>query len=302
MGKVAFVFSGQGDQFPGMGKELAEQYPSAAEVFEMCDQIRPGTSALCFEGTAEELRETKNTQPCLFAMELAAAAVLREMGITPDAVAGFSLGELTACAASGAVEPEVGFRLVCRRGELMQQAAEKQETAMAAVVKLTQAQVEELCGTYENVYPVNFNYPGQVSVAGLGTEMASFAADVKAAGGRAIPLKVKGAFHTPFMAEASEEFARELGKVEFHKNSVDLYSDVTAQPYGDDMEGLLARQMCSPVRWEDLIHNMIADGIDTFVEIGPGKTLSNMITRIDSGVKTFSVSEMSAVLAGVCAC
>lgn len=302
MGKVAFVFSGQGDQFPGMGKELAEQYPSAVEVFEMCDKIRPGTSAMCFEGTAEELRETRNTQPCLFAMELAAATVLQEMGIEPDAVAGFSLGELTACTVSGAIDAETGFQLVCRRGELMQQAAEKQETTMAAVVRLTQKQVEELCGKYENVYPVNFNYPGQISVAGLGTEMAAFAADVKAAGGRAIPLKVKGAFHTPFMAEASDEFAKELAAVEFGENSVELYSNVTAQPYEGDIEGLLGRQMCSPVRWEDLIRNMIADGIDTFVEIGPGKTLSNMITRIDPEVKTMSVSEMSAVLAGVCAC
>lgn len=302
MGKVAFVFSGQGDQFPGMGKELAEQYPSAAEVFEMCDRIRPGTSAMCFEGTAEELRETRNTQPCLFAMELAAATVLQEMGIEPDAVAGFSLGELTACTVSGAVDAETGFQLVCRRGELMQQAAEKQETSMAAVMRLTQEQVEELCGKYENVYPVNFNYPGQISVAGLGTEMTEFAADVKAAGGRAIPLKVKGAFHTPFMAEASDEFAKELAAVEFGENSIELYSDVTALPYGDDIEGLLGRQMCSPVRWENLIRNMIADGIDTFVEIGPGKTLSNMIARIDSDVKTFSVSEMSAVLAGVSVC
>lgn len=302
MGKVAFVFSGQGDQFPGMGKELAEQYPSAAEVFEMCDRIRPGISAMCFEGTAEELRETRNTQPCLFAMELAAATVLQEMGIEPDAVAGFSLGELTACTVSGAVDAETGFQLVCRRGELMQQAAEKQETSMAAVMRLTQEQVEELCGKYENVYPVNFNYPGQISVAGLGTEMTEFAADVKAAGGRAIPLKVKGAFHTPFMAEASDEFAKELAAVEFGENSIELYSDVTALPYGDDIEGLLGRQMCSPVRWENLIRNMIADGIDTFVEIGPGKTLSNMIARIDSDVKTFSVSEMSAVLAGVSVC
>lgn len=302
MGKVAFVFSGQGDQFPGMGKELAEQYPSAAEVFEMCDKIRPGTSAMCFEGTVEELRETRNTQPCLFAMELAAATVLQEMGIEPDAVAGFSLGELTACTVSGAVDAETGFRLVCRRGELMQQAAEKQETTMAAVMRLTQEQVEVLCEKYENVYPVNFNYPGQISVAGLGTEMSEFAADVKAVGGRAIPLKVKGAFHTPFMAEASDQFAKELAEVEFGENSVELYSDVTAQPYEDDVEGLLGRQMCSPVRWEDLIRNMIADGIDTFVEIGPGKTLSNMITRIDSEVKIMSVSEMSAVLAGVRAC
>lgn len=302
MGKVAFVFSGQGDQFPGMGKELAEQYSCAADVFAMCDRIRPGTSAMCFEGTAEELRETRNTQPCLYAMELAAASVLLEAGIKPDAVAGFSLGELTAGAVAGAMEPETGFRLVCRRGELMQQAAEKQETTMAAVVKLTREQVVELCGKYDNVYPVNFNYPGQISVAGLGTEMADFANDVKAAGGRAIPLKVTGAFHTPFMAEASEEFTKELAAVNFCKNTVKLYSDVTAQPYGEDIEGLLARQMCSPVRWEELIRNMIADGVDTFIEIGPGKTLCNMIGRIDPSVSTYCVADIPAFLAEAKAC
>lgn len=302
MGKVAFVFSGQGDQFPGMGKELAEQYPAAAEVFAMCDEIRPGTSAMCFWGTAEELRETCNTQPCLCAMELATVAVLREMGVEPDAVAGFSLGELTACAVSGALDARTAFRLVCRRGELMQQAAEKQETAMAAVVRLTQEQVEALCAEYENVYPVNFNYPGQITVAGLKTEMEAFAADVKAAGGRAIPLKVKGAFHTPFMAEASQAFARELKMAQFEKASIELYSNVTAQPYGDDVKGLLGRQMCSPVRWEEQVRNMIADGVDTFIEVGPGKTLTNMIARIDSGVRVMPASELSAALveAGVC--
>ena len=167
MGKIAFVFSGQGDQHPGMGKELVDQYPAAAEVFALCDQVRPGTSQQCFEGTEEELKETKNTQPCLFAMELAAAAVLMEKGIKPDAVAGFSLGEVAAATAAGVADLETGFRLVCKRGEVMQQAAEKQETSMAAVVKLTEEQVMEVCGQHPQVYPVNFNCPGQSSVAGL---------------------------------------------------------------------------------------------------------------------------------------
>ena len=164
MGKIAFVFSGQGDQYPGMGKELAEKYPPAASVYEMCDSVRPGTSAQCFYGTEEELKETKNTQPCLFAVELAAASVLMEKGIKPDAAAGFSLGEVVAATVAGVFDNETGFRLVCRRGELMQREAEKFDTSMAAVVRLTREQLEELCGKYSNIYPVNFNCPGQITV------------------------------------------------------------------------------------------------------------------------------------------
>lgn len=302
MGKIAFVFSGQGDQYPGMGKALAEQYPSAAAVFERCDQLRPGTSAQCFDGTEEELTETKNTQPCLFAMELAAAAVLCEAGIKPDAVAGFSLGEVVACTVAGTVDEETGFRLVCKRGELMQQAAEKQDTAMAAVVKLTQDEVETICRRYSAVYPVNFNCPGQITVAGLSSQMPDFSADVKAAGGRAIPLKVKGGFHSPFMKEAAAAFEKELERVSFRKGGITLYSNVTAQPYTEDIKDLLSEQICKPVRWEEIIRNMIASGIDTFIEIGPGKTLTNMIGKIDLGVKRYAVSDLSVILSEVKSC
>lgn len=299
MGRIAFVFSGQGDQFSGMGKDLAEQYTTAAAVFEQCDQIRPGTSSQCFSGTEEELKETKNTQPCLFAMEMAAAAVLNEAGITPEAVAGFSLGEVVACTAAGIVDLKTGFRLVCKRGELMQQAAEKHDTAMAAVVKLPTEKVEELCNKFSEVYPVNFNCPGQITVAGLASQMPEFSAEVKGAGGRALPLKVKGAFHSPFMKEASEAFAKELSKVFFLPGSAALYSNVTAEPYSDDIAGLLSRQICSPVHWENLIRNMIASGIDTFIEIGPGKTLTNMIKKIDGNVRTYSVCDLSVILSEV---
>ena len=145
MGKVAFVFSGQGDQYPGMGRELVKKYPAAAQLYALCDRLRPGTSAQCFGGSEEELRETKNTQPCLYAMELAAAEVLKEQGIVPDAVAGFSLGEVAAAAVSGLFDAETGFRLVCTRGRLMQQEAERFDTAMVAVIRLTPEQVQEVC-------------------------------------------------------------------------------------------------------------------------------------------------------------
>jgi len=294
MGKIAFVFSGQGDQFPGMGKDLYEKYPVAQKIYDLCDEIRPGTSAQCFTGTEEELKETKNTQPCLIAMELAAASVLVEKGIRPDVVAGFSLGEVVAATVSGAFNNETGFRLVCKRGELMQCEAEKFDTSMAAVVKLTPEQVQEVCDKYSNVYPVNFNCPGQITVSGLSSQMTDFFADVKAAGGRAIPLKVKGAFHSPFMNEAAKAFAEELKKAEIKERTITLYSNMTAEPYGDDVVGLLSSQICSPVQWEKIIRNMVSDGVDTFIEIGPGKTLTNMIKKISADVKAVNITEFLA--------
>ena len=291
MGKIAFVFSGQGDQYPGMGKELAGRYPAAARVYEMCERLRPGTSAQCFGGAEEELKETRNTQPCLFAVELAAASVLMEKGVIPDAVAGFSLGEIVAATVSGIFDNETGFQLVCRRGELMQREAEKYDTSMAAVVKLTPEKVQEVCAKYPDIYPVNFNCPGQITVSGLSEQMPDFFADVKAAGGRALPLKVKGAFHSPFMNKAAETFAEELARAEIKEGSVPLYSDLTAGPYDGDTVGMLSQQICNPVQWEKLIRNMIADGVDTFIEIGPGKTLTNMIRKISADVKAISVDD-----------
>ncbi|MDO4483839.1 MAG: ACP S-malonyltransferase [Clostridia bacterium] len=294
MGKVTFVFSGQGDQHPGMGKALYEQYPAARAVFDMCESIRPGTIRQCFEGTEEELKETANTQPCLFAMELAAARVLMDKGITPDAVAGFSLGEVVAAAVSGMMTDAEAFRLVCRRGELMQQAADQHDTAMAAVVKLTAEQVEALCANYAQVYPVNYNCPGNITVSGLREELTAFSADVKAAGGRALPLKVKGAFHSPFMASASEAFYQALQQAELKTPAIALYANKTAMPYEGDAAVLLSQQICSPVRWEQTIRNLMAAGVDTFVEIGPGKTLTNMIKKITAEAKAVTCDEYLA--------
>ncbi len=294
MGKIAFVFSGQGDQYPGMGKELWEKYSIAKKIYALCDRIRPGTSAQCFYGTEEELKETKNTQPCLFAIELAEASVLLEKGIVPDAVAGFSLGEVVAATVSGAFDNETGFRLVCKRGKLMQHEAEKFDTSMAAVVKLTAEQTQKICSKYSDIYPVNFNCPGQTTVSGLSSQMNDFFADVKEAGGRAVPLKVKGAFHSPFMDEAAKAFAQELSCADVKKQTITLYSNMTAEPYKDDVPGLLSKQICNPVQWEKLIRNMETNGVDTFIEIGPGKTLTNMIKKISADVKTVSAAEYLA--------
>ncbi len=294
MDKIAFVFSGQGDQFPGMGKELYERYAVAKEIFDSCDRLRPGTSFQCFNGTEDELKETRNTQPCLFAMELASASVLIEKGIVPQAVAGFSLGEVVAATVSGLFDNNAGFRLVCKRGELMQDEAEKHDTSMAAVVKLTPVQVQELCNRYSAVYPVNFNCPGQITVAGLSSQISVFLTDVKRAGGKAVLLKVNAAFHSPFMSDTAKAFAAELARTDIKAPTIPIYSDFTAEPYGDDVIRLLSAQICNPVQWEKLIRNMITDGADTFVEIGPGRTLTNMIRKTDTDVKAVSLAEYLA--------
>lgn len=295
MGRIAIVFPGQGAQYVGMGKELTEISPAAAEVFRWLDEIRPGTSAQCFTGSEEALLETKITQPCMFAVEMAAAAALNEAGIYADMAAGFSLGELAALSYTKIVDTSTTFELVCRRGELMQNAAEVVDTSMAAVVRMNNAAVEETCSQFEGVYPVNYNCPGQVAVAGLAGKMAEFSAAVKAAGGRAIPLKVNGGFHSPFMAEAAEAFRELLKSVDFCGPIIPLYSNVTGLPYGDNYEELLAKQICSPVRWESIVRNMIASGADTFIEVGPGTTLSGLIGKIDKNVRTFSVCDKDSL-------
>ncbi len=298
MGKIAFVFSGQGDQFPGMGKEMYDKYPVARSIYDLCDGIRPGTSNQCFNGTEEELKETKNTQPCLFAMELAAAQVLLEKGVRPQMVAGFSLGEVVAATVSGTFDNETGFRLVCKRGELMQSAAEKFDTSMAAVMKMSAEDLQKVCDKYENVYPVNFNCPGQITVSGLSSQMQPFFAEVKEAGGRAIPLKVKGAFHSPFMKDAAEAFAKELENAEVKERSITLYSNRTAKPYGEEVRELLSSQICNPVQWEKIVRDMIEEGVDTFIEIGPGKTLTNMIKKINGEVKAVTVMDYISEVEG----
>lgn len=291
MGKVAFVFSGQGDQYPGMGSELLSSL-AAKKMFGLCDEIRPGTLKQCLEGTQEELKETVNTQPCLYALELSLASALEETGIHADAAAGFSLGEIAAAAWAGLYTPETGFRLVVNRGQLMQKAAQQDDTAMAAVLKLSKDQVEDLCSRRTGLYPVNFNCPGQIAVSGLREELTPFLADVKAAGGRAVPLKVRGAFHSPFMAEAARKFGETLKTASFQKPAMPLYSDLTGEVYGENPMELLSKQICSPVQWESLIRNMIADGTDTFIEIGPGRTLTNLIHKIDPEVTAVTGREM----------
>ena len=174
----------------------------------------------------------------------------------------------------------------------MQEAAETVDTAMAAVLKLAPDAVEEICKDFPGMYPVNYNCPGQLSVSGRADQMPDFGAAVKAAGGRMIPLKVRAAFHSPYMEQAAKDFRLELDRAAMRQGEIPLYSNLTASPYTEDAVDLLSRQIASPVRWEELIRRMIADGFDTFWEIGPGQTLTNMIRRIDPAVTARSVREI----------
>lgn len=293
MARIGIVFAGQGTQAPGMGKSLSEASKAAAEVFDRVDELRPGTKALCFEGPAEELNRTKNTQPCLWAVEMAAAEALKEAGLlVKDTVAaGFSLGEIAALTYAEAADFETGFELVCRRAELMEAAAAKEEAGMAAVLKLDAPAVEKICERFEHIWPVNYNCPGQVAAAGLKSEMDEFAAAVKEAGGRARILNVAGAFHSPMMQEASEGFLPVVEKAKLKKPEIPLYSNYTGVPYEDGMAEILCKQICSPVRWQAIVEHMASQGVDTFVEVGPGKTLSGLIGRTVPEARTLQVSD-----------
>ena len=289
MGKIAFVFSGQGAQYTGMGKELYECSPAAKAVFDMADSIRQGTSAQCFEADKETLSITVNTQPCVFTADLAAAAAVAEKGIKPDYLAGFSLGEIAALGFGGVMSYEEAFRLVCKRGELMDKAAKENEGAMVAVMKLIPEKVEELAKQFDNTYPVNYNSPAQTVVATTKENADKLVEAVKAEKGKGIKLAVSGAFHSPFMRSAAEGLGEYLADKELEKPVIPIYSNVTAQPYGDDIKQLIKSQAESPVQWQKTVENLIAEGVDTFIEVGVGKTLAGLIKKINKDVRVFNV-------------
>ncbi|MDD5901047.1 MAG: ACP S-malonyltransferase [Lachnospiraceae bacterium] len=289
MGKIAFLFSGQGAQHPGMGKDLYDNYKEVAALFDAAEALRPGTLAQMFEGDEETLRNTANTQPCLYLADLAAALAMKNAGIVPDMVAGFSLGEIPALAFAGAYTAETGFQVAVARGSHMADAAAKAPAGMAAIVKLPNETVEELASHYSNVYPVNYNCTGQLVVAGSTDELPQFYEEVKAAGGRALPLKVGGGFHSPFMTPAVAEFEKDLTQFEIQTPSLPIYANLTAAPYGDNVRETMCAQVNHPVLWERIILSMAEQGVTTFIETGVGNTLQKLVDKIVPDAKSYAV-------------
>lgn len=295
MGKIAFVFSGQGAQYPGMGKDFYQNNAAVKDFFDAAEALRPGTLKMMFEGTSKELSQTKNTQPSVYLVDMAAAIVMREQGVQPQAVAGFSLGEVAAAAFGGYFSALDGFSLVLKRANLMENALEHAQTGMAAVLKLSNLTVETLCRQIENLYPVNYNCPGQLVVAGKKSALTALKSAVEAEKGRLVPLAVSGAFHSPYMRQAAGEFARELQDFPFSEGEIPVYSNTTARPYENPKEQL-ARQIESPVLWENTIRNMAADGFDTFIEVGPGKTLCGLIVKTCPQATVYHVEDSESAV------
>ncbi len=285
MAKIGIIFPGQGAQYPGMGEKLYEAYPEIRELYENAEKIFPGITEISFHGTADDLKKTENTQPALYLAELSAALILKKNGIEASALAGFSLGEIPALSFGGAFDYIEGFRIVCKRGEFMS-ADPGVETAMAAVLKLDGETVEKICASHSGLYPVNYNCPGQITVSGTKEALNDAKAEFTEAGGRVIPLAVSGAFHSPFMDKASEEFGAFLSTCDIKSPVTTVYANRNAAPYENVVETMQA-QINHPVLWEKTVRAMAESDVDTFIEVGPGQTLSKFVQKTVPGAKTY---------------
>lgn len=298
---ISSFFPGQGAQFSGMGQTVYQESTAARRIFECASDVAgQSVSDLCFSGTKEELSRTINSQIAIFTCSLAVLAALQERGATFDACAGFSLGEYTALAASGILSMEDALRLVTKRGELMQAAADETDGCMAAVLGLSDPTVEQICAETEGVVlPVNYNCDGQLVIAGT-TDAVSRAVDsCKQAGARrAVPLAVSGAFHTPLMAQAAAQLRSFAESLTVHEPSMPVYSNTDAQILSiKNLPAHLEQHMISPVRWKELVQNMMADGHTAALEIGPGKTLTGFARRISKQLTCTPVESHESVLA-----
>jgi [acyl-carrier-protein] S-malonyltransferase len=303
MSKIAFVFPGQGAQAVGMGKDVYDALPNSRAVFEKGDEVLGfPLSKLVFEGPDSELKQTVNTQPALLTASVAYLEALREQGMKPDYVAGHSLGEYSALVAAGVLSYEDAVTLVRLRGRFMEEAVPGGQGAMAAVLGAEREALAVLCQTISEesgvVELANVNCPGQIVVSGSQEGVNGVVQRVKEAGGkRAIPLEVSGPFHSSMMRAAADRLAEELKKVTFNTPNVPVIVNVTASPVTDpeEIRELLVRQVYSPVLWQDSIEWLIADGVDTFVEIGSGSVLAGLIRKIDKTVKVININTLESV-------
>ena len=288
----AYIFPGQGAQFSGMGKDLYDLSPKAKAYFRQADEILGfSISSIMFDGSDDELKQTKVTQPAIFLHSVVSALIAEDFN--PDMVAGHSLGEFSALVANGALSFEDGLKLVSQRASAMQKACELQESTMAAVLALPDEKVEEICGSIEEiVVPANYNCPGQLVISGSqkGVELAC--ERLKEAGAkRALVLPVGGAFHSPLMEPAKEELAAAIESTNFSHPSCPVYQNVDARSHVDiaEIKSNLIAQLTAPVKWTQSVQQMVADGASTFIECGPGKVLQGLVRKISPEVETGSI-------------
>ena len=304
MGKVAFVFPGQASQYPGMGKELAEKYPAAKAVFNEADKaLGFSISRMCFEGTEEDLKLTANTQPAILTCSVAVYRVLAEKGLTPDFVAGHSLGEYSALVAAGALKFADAVQLVRKRGTYMQDAVPAGVGAMAAIMGLSPAVVADACKRAANgeiCSPANLNSPEQTVISGhAGAVKRAVELASQAGAKRAVILPVSAPFHSALMTLAQEKLEKDLKQTEFAALRVPLVTNVDADTIetGDEARESLLRQVTAPVRWEESVRLLIDEGVNTFVEVGPGRVLSGLLRQIERSVATLNVEDEKSLVA-----